>query len=121
MQNLSTTERGKVAENQALRLLQDRGYRFVQRNFNSRGGEIDLIAYDDDILCFIEVRSKEDTQHGHPIETINHKKKERLIKAAEYYLTEYGLNDQQCRFDVVTIVYQPVFEIQLFKDAFRKA
>ena len=60
MERASTTERGARAEQLAVARLEREGYRIVRRNFRAPGGEIDIIAWDGDVLCFVEVRSRDE-------------------------------------------------------------
>src|SRR5512140_3876948 len=66
----TTTETGATGESIATRFLEARGYRIVERNFRCKLGELDLVARDCGVLCFIEVRSRGDGGHGHPAETV---------------------------------------------------
>ena len=114
-----TTAKGQRAEVLAARYLQDRGYRLVTTNFRCRRGEIDIIAEDGDVLCFVEVRSRANAALGHPLETVGMAKQARLIRAARYYLaTHRGCADRFTRFDVVGIVYRPRLDIRLVQGAF---
>ncbi len=114
----STTARGRVAERLAATFLEQEGYRIVRRNFRAPGGEIDVIAWDDDVLCFVEVRSREHTRHGHPLETIDARKIRRVVRAAHAYLDEVPAPWPEMRFDAVGIVLTDPPEIELVRDAF---
>lgn len=96
-------QRGEVIEGIAADWLQAQGLVFVARNQHAKGGEIDLIMRDGDILVFIEVRHRANTRHGHPLETVNITKQRRLIQAARFYLLRNRLSCA-CRFDVVGVV-----------------
>jgi putative endonuclease len=114
----STTQRGQQAEALAVQYLEQEGYQIVELNFRIRGGEIDIIAEERGVLCLVEVRSRRSTEYGHPLETINHKKRKRLLLAANHLLLKRGWSEKEIRFDVVAIVYQPVLEIVLVRGAF---
>jgi putative endonuclease len=114
----STTARGARAEELAVQHLYDAGYRVERRNFRAPGGEIDIIAWDGEVLCFIEVRSRENTVHGHPLETIDRRKIARIARAAQTYLAEVPSPWPEMRFDVVGIVLSDPHEIVLVRDAF---
>jgi len=85
-----TTQKGQRAEQLAAEFLERAGYRILERNYRCRLGEIDLVAEDKGVLCFVEVRSLASTQHGHPLETIDHAKRARLIRAVRHYLSCRG-------------------------------
>ena len=115
----SRTALGRRGEDLAAQLLLREGYRLIDRNYRIRQGEIDLIAEDGEILCFVEVRSKKDVTRGHPLETIDRRKRGRILRAAEHYLATRRTDcDEHVRFDVISIVYEPDLEILLIQDAF---
>ena len=58
--------RGNAAEDQACRHLEGTGFTIVERNFRTRGGEIDIVARKGDLLVFVEVRSREVADFGSP-------------------------------------------------------
>lgn len=98
----STVEKGRVAEEEAVRLLVARGYRVVARNARTRGGEIDVVAWDGRVLCFVEVRSRADARHGSALHTIGWRKQARLARAAGAWLAAHVAGPPPpCRFDVV--------------------
>ena len=58
----------------------------VERNFRARGGEIDVIARDRNVLAFVEVRFREEDGHGLPEESVGPAKRRRIAAAARAYL-----------------------------------
>jgi putative endonuclease len=102
--------------------LRRRGYVMVARNFRSphHRGEIDLVGWDKDVLCFIEVKTRT-TRDIKPAEAAVDRDKQRALSAvARDYLRHMAL-PCQWRFDVVSVYYeshssQPLFE--LFQNAF---
>jgi putative endonuclease len=111
---------GKRGEQLASSFLKKRGYRIVERGYRSRFGEIDIIAYDKETLCFIEVKSRRSQEKGLPEESIPLWKRKRIRKLAECYLANKGSADILCRFDVVAIYRPPgeKAEFKLIKNAF---
>ncbi|MBI5510135.1 MAG: YraN family protein [Deltaproteobacteria bacterium] len=114
----SRRARGSAAEELAASYLEDRGYRLIARNFRTASGEVDLIAFDGEVLCFIEVRSRHDELRGHPLETIDRKKIRRVVRAAEEYLKKVPHPWPEMRFDAVGIVMSAPPQITLVRDAF---
>jgi putative endonuclease len=114
---LNTIFKGKSGEEFVCSTILSWGYKIVERNFLVNFGEIDIIAYDNDILCFIEVRSKSNSLYGHPSETINSKKQNSIKKVAEYFLIKHHLSNIPIRFDVATILWNSL-ELLYFKNAF---
>ncbi len=104
LKRLSTQRIGRTAEKLAKRYLQDQGLSFISSNFNCRHGEIDIIAKDLQTLVFIEVRYRHQKLFGHAFETIDRRKQQKVIKAAEYYLYQHQLTESvSSRFDVIGI------------------
>jgi len=93
---------GQSGEDDALAYLQQQGLTLVERNFLCKGGEIDLVMQDRDVLVFIEVRKRADKQHGGAAASITPAKQRRLIVAAQRYLQRYKM-PPPCRFDVIAI------------------
>jgi len=112
---------GKRGEDDVFFYLRRRGYVVVARNFRSprRKGEIDLIGWDKDVLCFVEVKTRT-THDVKPAEAaVDHHKKRELSAVAREYLRHLPPSCH-CRFDVVSVYYEvsnrPTFE--LFQNAF---
>lgn len=95
-------DRGRDAEALAATYLQRQGLRIVERNWRCRFGEIDLIARDGPSLVFIEVRARTSLRYGGAAESIDRRKRSRLIAAASQYLAGAG-SHTPCRFDAVLI------------------
>ncbi|MCC6747680.1 MAG: YraN family protein [Deltaproteobacteria bacterium] len=114
----STRRLGERAEALAAVHLETQGYRILDRNFLARRGEIDLVAEEGDVLCLVEVRSRESADFGDPLETISREKRARLVRAARQLLAERGWLERAVRFDVVGIVYEPELRITVVKNAF---
>lgn len=79
---------GAWGENLAARYLEAHGYTILVRGWRCRAGEIDLIAQHDDMLVFVEVRTRRGDQHGTAEESITPSKAARLIELANEYLLE---------------------------------
>jgi putative endonuclease len=95
---------GQRWERLAEKCLARRGYRILERNFRGRGGEIDIVAEEAGVLCFIEVKGRRSTSRGVPEEAITPEKQRRIFRAAEEYLRRRRLGARPCRFDVVAIL-----------------
>lgn len=100
--------RGRWAEWTARRLLESKGLNFVQKNYRSRFGEIDLVMRDEDELVFVEVRFRSNKQFGDGAESVDRRKQDRLRKTAMDYLQRLRVDgDTPCRFDIVSITGRP--------------
>src|SRR6266496_1989633 len=112
--------RGQEWEGVAARHLEKAGYVIRARNVVTRMGEIDLIAEEKGILCFIEVKGRRGTRFGLPAEAVTLEKKRRIFRAAQSYVQRERLSRAICRFDVVSILEKPGADrkIEIFRDAF---
>ena len=101
---VTTRKQGEYTENLACQYLQKNGYQLIEKNFNCRVGEIDLIMQDKDSLVFVEVRYRKNNHFGSAAESITASKQSKLIKTASLYLQRHDkLNKYPARFDVVAI------------------
>jgi putative endonuclease len=114
----TTKQKGDAAEDRALHYLQANGLQLVQRNYRTPGrggGEIDLIMREPDgTLVFVEVRKRENAQHGGALASVSYVKQRRIVFAAQYYLLKLR-QLPPCRFDVVAVQGG---ELQWLKAAF---
>ncbi len=108
-------EIGKKGEKSAELFLKKRGYKIIERNFRTPFGELDLIVKDNDILVFVEVKTRNSEKFGLPEDAITYKKRLHIIRSAFFYLKRYNLIDSVYRFDVVAVMPS---EIRHYKDAF---
>jgi putative endonuclease len=95
--------RGRASEAAAASFLARRGYDIVARNVWLYGSEIDVVAWDGDVLVFVEVRSRSHLRFGSPVETVRARKIARIARAAHAYLALHGLTKVPARFDVVGV------------------
>lgn len=101
---VTTREQGEYTESLACQYLENKGFKLIEKNFNCRVGEIDLIMKDNDSLVFIEVRYRRSNNFGSGAESITASKQSKLIKTASLYLQQHAkLNKYPARFDVVSI------------------
>ena len=76
----------------------------VSRNYRCRRGEIDLVMRDADTLVFVEVRRRRSRVFGGGLDSVDARKRARIVAAAEHYLMVNRIGDDRpCRFDVVAI------------------
>ena len=112
---------GSAAEQQALDHLLAQGLSLLARNWRCKRGELDLVMLDGDTVVFVEVRYRKNTQWGGALDSIDERKRQKLIFAAQYFLQrESRWANSPCRFDVVAIESTPSGKADLnwLKDAF---
>jgi putative endonuclease len=101
-------ELGISGEELAVAELTRRGYAVVARGYRTRYGEIDIVAEDDSVLVFVEVRRKSGDGCGAAAESVTRDKQRRVARMAADYLARHDLYDKcAVRFDVVAIDDQP--------------
>ena len=95
---------GDQGEALVARFLEERGFAILVSNYRTRLGEVDIIAQKDDLLVFVEVKTR---RHAYfPINmVVTHGKQKKIIKAAKQFLLEKRVVDKVCRFDVATVLY----------------
>ena len=94
---------GKTGEDAAAVYLEKAGYRILARNFRIRGGEVDIVAIDQDALVFIEVKTRSSSQFGTPLEAITPWKLKALIKTAQFYKQMHKNLPELMRIDAVCV------------------
>ena len=94
-------KKGSLAEDLACAELTKKGYQIVKRNFQNRFGEIDIIAQNNDVLVFVEVKAKTGENFGLPEEMIS---KGKLAKIRHMAAIFTNGQEVQCRIDVVAVV-----------------
>lgn len=94
---------GNYGEDLAVKYLKDLGYKILERNFRIRGGEIDIVAKDDEYLVFVEVKARWSHEYGLPVESITPWKIKALVKTAAFYCMKIKWEDGPYRIDLVSI------------------
>ncbi len=101
------------------------GYTILQRNFSTRAGEIDIIAFRKGVVAFVEVRSRTGGRIGPgPQESVDPAKQRRIIAAARAYsrMNRSGVDELIPRFDVAAVIFDQrrrVADMEYYEDAFR--
>ena len=95
---------GKWGEEIALDYLKNNNYKILEKIFKCKIGEIDLIAKTNDIIVFVEVKTRSSDMFGHPREAVNYYKQKKIRSVALNYLKYKNLLNFSCRFDVIEIL-----------------
>ena len=94
---------GRVGEKKAAEFLKKKGYKIITTNYKTHLGEIDIIAKDDGVTVFVEVKTRSGDGYGAPSEAVDRRKQEKYYKVASEYLVRSKKQDEPCRFDVIEI------------------
>jgi putative endonuclease len=97
---------GKLGEDLACAELARRGYVILERRYRTRYGEIDIIARCGSSLVFVEVKTRDGNEFGGGEAAVTVCKQQRIVRMAIDFLARRSLQDQPCRFDVVTIDFE---------------
>ena len=110
---------GKLGEDHAAIYLQGLGYTILDRNWRFGKAEIDIIARDNEVLVFVEVKSKSYTYYGDPAESVSDYKERLILDASAEYMLRAG-HEWEVRYDIISIVFDKDKKPQLahYKDAF---
>lgn len=111
-----TRERGNKAEAWAVELLLRKGFTIEARNFQTKLGELDIVARDGSTLVFVEVRSRQTNRFGSAVDAVGWRKQRQVSRVAKVYLAWRRPRFVSCRFDVVAITGDEIVHIQ---DAWR--
>jgi putative endonuclease len=129
----SSSEVGRIGEELAAEFLRKKGYRLIAANFKTPigrnrldvqiTGEIDLIALDVDVLCFVEVKTRTSDVFAAPLAAVDLRKQRQIIRTARMYRKIFHLHSVKIRYDVISIVLPKSAgpQIELFKNYFNEA
>lgn len=120
--NKTKDQLGRAGEEETVFLLREKGYTILQQNIRLPGtGEIDLVARKGRTLVFFEIKTRQSQKVGRPDEAVTTARKKRLAAKAREFLEYCRINDDDIRFDIVSVVWpenqRP--EIEHLENAFR--
>ena len=109
-----TSRIGRTGEELAARFLEKNNFRLVMKNFkvpigrNRVGvqisGEIDIIALDGDVLCFVEVKTRTSDDFASPLAAVDLRKQRQIIRTARIYRKIFHLEKNRFRYDAIAVV-----------------
>ena len=94
---------GKWGEDLASKYREEKGYTIVERDWKSGRRDIDIIALDDDVVVFVEVKTRRNRLYGEPEESVDYHKLQNLQQAISHYVKFKHIR-QEIRFDIISIV-----------------
>jgi len=105
--------KGAKEEGLAAKFLTKQGCQIIEKNYYCKGGEIDLIILKENVLHFIEVKARKNSNFGHPAEFITHTKQQRLIKCAHFFLLKQPqYQNRPMQFDLVSLLNHEINWLQ---------
>ena len=111
---------GQKGEDLAVLYLKEKGYEILERNVRGPRGEIDIVARDQDTICFIEVKTRSSDARGMPAEAVLFSKQKKLAYLALNYIKSKQLEENRLRFDVVSVFWEQnsPAKVELIQNAF---
>ena len=113
---MNTKKTGEEGENRACDYLLHKGFAIIERNWRTKGGEIDIIAYKNDILVFVEVKTLPNGTKDMIQRELNYQKRQRIIKTSKRFLLNHRqYSNSYVRYDVIVIDMpglEPVYHIE---------
>ncbi len=112
---------GRRGEAVAEDYLRRQGCRILARNYRCPLGELDLVAEEDGVVVFVEVKTRRGSRAGSGAEAVGPHKRHRLLRLARYFLATHGLAGVPCRFDVISLtVGAGRARIEVLRNAFQE-
>ncbi|MDX1586940.1 MAG: YraN family protein [Balneolaceae bacterium] len=121
--NAKTTRQiGDEGEDLAVAYLESKGYTILDRNYYFERAEVDIVAFDETCIVFVEVKKRATADFGKPEEFVTASKIDNLYKAAEAWIYERKMDTAPARFDVIAITQQnnEAPDIKHYENAFSK-
>lgn len=110
--------KGKKGELIAKEYLISKGYLIKTVNYRNRFGEIDIIATINDILVFVEVKTRTSITYGYAYEAVNKKKQNKIIYCSQIYLLDNRMKDIQARYDIIEVYLTENLRINHIENCF---
>lgn len=116
-----TSSLGKKGEEAVAVWLKKHGYTILECNYRVRSGEIDIIASSNEVLVFVEVKTRT-TQYFPTHLVVNKTKQNKVIKAAIHYMVKHRISNKVIRFDIASVTpIEDGFTIDYLPNAFTKS
>ena len=116
---LESYQKGRAGEDRSASYLQDVGYQILFQNWRTRTGEIDIIAFKEPFLVFVEVKT---LPHGNLAmldQVLGKIKRKRIIETAKYFVHKYRqYSNSYIRFDVIVVDMPGFPEVYHIENAF---
>ncbi len=102
---MTNQEIGKLGEDAAAEYLKAHGYAILERNYRVNHLEIDIIAFKEGFLVFVEVKTRSADFLVAPQEAVNNRKQSLIINAANGYIRRHK-RTEEARLDVITVLHK---------------
>lgn len=110
-------EIGRLGEDYACKILENKGFTVTARNYHTRRGEVDIIAENTDLILFVEVKTRKANSLVSGEDAVNQVKRRKICLAAMDFLLK-NPKDKQPRFDVIAITADTENEVNIIKSEY---
>ena len=100
----SAADRGQKGEKLAASFLRKKGYSIRDKGWRWRRYELDIIAEKQNMVIFVEVKTRKSEKYGAPETAVNSKKKKHIAQAARWYIKQKSLSRKLIRFDIISVI-----------------
>lgn len=109
---------GYEGEDIAAKYLEQKGYAVLDRNWRCGHKDLDLVVTKDNVVVFVEVKTRTGTEWGDPVDAVTDRKIRRIVNSADAYI-RFNQIDMDARFDIVSIVVEDgEFKVEHIEQAF---
>ncbi len=108
---------GKIGEAEAANYLRKNGFKILHTNWYFQKAELDIVAENEKWVVVVEVKTRTGNSFGNPEDFVSKKQQKLLIKAANQYAEVNGV-EKEMRFDIISILVEPKFQLQHIPEAF---
>ncbi len=115
---MNNRETGARGETLAANYLVQKGYIILERNYKNHIGEIDIVAKIDDVLVFVEVKTRRGLKYGYAFESVNLQKRKKIVNTSQLYIMYHQCFDIQYRYDIIEVYLGRDDSIHHIIDAF---
>ena len=120
---MSNQSLGKLGEDLAVKFLQKKGFKIIAQNYRSkRWGELDVVCLDENVLVFVEVKTRTSYAFGSPADAVTEFKLKKLVRSAQYFKLCHPETPPGMRLDVIGILLDDdtneILDLQYYKSVY---
>lgn len=91
-------------EDIAVKYLESKNYKIIDRNYQIKWGEIDIIMSDGHFIIFVEVKFRKNEDYGHPLDTFTIPKRRAMKRTIMLYTNKNKIDLEKIRIDFIGIM-----------------
>jgi len=113
---MTSKQIGNDGEKRACQYFLSQGYEIIEKNWNTKSGELDIIVKKDETLVFVEVKTLPNATPDMLSSVLGKQKQKRIVKTAKHFMLKHRqYSNSYVRFDVIVLDMQdlpPVYHIE---------